>query len=79
MHARASQMGDVIDEVAEFTLKVVREHNSLGRDVELFRRHLYTSGNLGPATEGSKGAELVDGLVIKEEDYKLVKTSSSNT
>ncbi|KAK2378684.1 hypothetical protein QL285_066567 [Trifolium repens] len=56
---------------------LVREHNSLGRDVELFRRHLYTSGNVGPATKGSEGAELVDGLVIKEGDYKLVKTRFS--
>ncbi|WJX48818.1 hypothetical protein P8452_35334 [Trifolium repens] len=56
---------------------VVREHNSLGRDIELFRRHLYTSGNVGPATKGSECAELVDGLVIKEGDYKLVKTRFS--
>ncbi|OEL24678.1 putative inactive nicotinamidase [Dichanthelium oligosanthes] len=28
--------------------------------------------------KGSKGAELADGLVIKEEDYKLVKTRFSS-
>ncbi|GMI86137.1 hypothetical protein like AT3G16190 [Hibiscus trionum] len=56
---------------------VVREHDYLGRDVELFRRHLYTPGKEGPTTKGASGAELVDGLVIKEGDYKLVKTRFS--
>ncbi|PNY00315.1 peroxyureidoacrylate/ureidoacrylate amidohydrolase [Trifolium pratense] len=56
---------------------VVREHDPLGRDVELFRRHLYTSGNVGPTSKGSEGAELVDGLVIREGDFKLVKTRFS--
>lgn len=28
---------------------------------------------MGPIVKGSVGAELVDGLVIKEGDYKLVK------
>ncbi|OIW17147.1 hypothetical protein TanjilG_21124 [Lupinus angustifolius] len=56
---------------------VVREHDPLGRDVELFRRHLYTAGRVGPTSKGSAGAELVDGLVIREGDYKLVKTRFS--
>ncbi|CAK7356719.1 unnamed protein product [Dovyalis caffra] len=56
---------------------VVREHDPQGRDVELFRRHLYSPGKVGPTTKGSVGAELVDGLVIKEGDYKLVKTRFS--
>ncbi|TKY64469.1 inactive nicotinamidase [Spatholobus suberectus] len=56
---------------------VVREHDPLGRDVELFRRHLYSAEKVGPTSEGSEGAELVDGLVIKEGDYKLVKTRFS--
>lgn len=56
---------------------VVREHDSLGRDVKLFRRHLYPVGKVGPTVKGSVGAELVDGLVIKEGDYKLVKTRFS--
>ncbi|XP_059458065.1 probable inactive nicotinamidase At3g16190 [Corylus avellana] len=56
---------------------VVREHDPQGRDVELFRRHFYASGKVGPAVKGSVAAELVDGLVIKEEDYKLVKTRFS--
>ncbi|GAV64448.1 Isochorismatase domain-containing protein [Cephalotus follicularis] len=56
---------------------VVREHDPLGRDVELFRRHLYSTGIVGPTSKGSKGAELVDGLVMKEGDYKLVKTRFS--
>ncbi|KAF7843372.1 putative inactive nicotinamidase [Senna tora] len=56
---------------------VVREHDPLGRDVELFRRHLYAAGKVGPTSKGSAGAELVDGLVIKEGDYKLVKTRFS--
>ncbi|KAI7739953.1 hypothetical protein M8C21_029355, partial [Ambrosia artemisiifolia] len=56
---------------------VVREHDPLGRDVELFRRHLYADGKPKPILKGSKGAELVDGLVIKEGDYKVVKTRFS--
>ncbi|XP_057426805.1 probable inactive nicotinamidase At3g16190 [Lotus japonicus] len=56
---------------------VVREHDPLGRDVELFRRHLYSPGKVGPTSKGSEGAELVDGLVIREGDYKLVKTRFS--
>ncbi|PWA79619.1 isochorismatase family protein [Artemisia annua] len=56
---------------------VVREHDPLGRDVELFRRHWYAEGKLKPSSKGSKGAELVDGLVIKDEDYKVVKTRFS--
>ncbi|KAK7860073.1 putative inactive nicotinamidase [Quercus suber] len=58
-------------------MEVVREHDPLGRDVELFRRHLYTTGKVGPTVKGTEGAELVDGLVIKEGDYKLVKTRFS--
>ncbi|XP_010033854.2 probable inactive nicotinamidase At3g16190 [Eucalyptus grandis] len=56
---------------------VVREHDPQGRDVELFRRHFYSSGKLGPTSKGSAGAELVDGLEIGEGDYKLVKTRFS--
>ncbi|KAL8537623.1 hypothetical protein ACS0TY_012662 [Phlomoides rotata] len=56
---------------------VVREHDPLGRDVELFRRHLYGDDKPKPTSKGSVGAELVDGLVIKDDDYKLVKTRFS--
>ncbi|KAK2654764.1 hypothetical protein Ddye_014620 [Dipteronia dyeriana] len=56
---------------------VVREHDPQGRDAELFRRHLYSPGKVGPTSKGSPGAELVDGLVINEGDYKLVKTRFS--
>ncbi|KAL3618300.1 hypothetical protein CASFOL_038621 [Castilleja foliolosa] len=56
---------------------VVREHDPLGRDVELFRRHLYSSDKPKPTSKGSVGAELVDGLVIEDDDYKLVKTRFS--
>ncbi|TXG68957.1 hypothetical protein EZV62_003892 [Acer yangbiense] len=56
---------------------VVREHDPQGRDAELFRQHLYSPGKVGPTSKGSPGAELVDGLVIKEGDYKLVKTRFS--
>ncbi|KAF7053537.1 hypothetical protein CFC21_061433 [Triticum aestivum] len=59
-----------------FVVWVVREHDPSGRDVELFRRHLY-SGGKGPTVKGLKGAELADGLFIKEGDYKLVKTRFS--
>lgn len=58
-------------------VQVVREHDPLGRDVELFRRHLYSDGKPKPTSKGSVGAELVDGLVIKDGDYKLVKTRFS--
>ncbi|XVF74558.1 hypothetical protein PTKIN_Ptkin13bG0119300 [Pterospermum kingtungense] len=56
---------------------VVREHDYLGRDVELFRRKFYSPEKEGPAIKGSVGAELVDGLEIKQGDYKLVKTRFS--
>ncbi|XP_031090463.1 probable inactive nicotinamidase At3g16190 isoform X2 [Ipomoea triloba] len=56
---------------------VVREHDPSGRDAELLRRHMYSPGKPKPASKGSVGAELVDGLVIKEGDYKLVKTRFS--
>ncbi|XP_015169913.1 probable inactive nicotinamidase At3g16190 [Solanum tuberosum] len=56
---------------------VVREIDPLGRDVELFRRHFYTAAKTKVASKGSVGAELVDGLIIEENDYKLVKTRFS--
>ncbi|GER45003.1 peroxyureidoacrylate/ ureidoacrylateamidohydrolase RutB [Striga asiatica] len=56
---------------------VVREHDSLGRDVELFRRHFYSTDKPKPASKGSVGAELVEGLHIRDGDYKLVKTRFS--
>lgn len=58
----------------------MREHDPAGRDVELFRRHFYTGvqKSPGPAAKGSKGAELADGLVTEEGDYKLVKTRFSS-
>ena len=55
----------------------MRENDPRGRDVELFRRHFYAAGKEGLAVKGKKGAELVDGLVIEEGDYKLVKTRFS--
>ncbi|KAK6127958.1 hypothetical protein DH2020_038296 [Rehmannia glutinosa] len=58
-------------------MQVVREHDPLGRDVELFRRHLYSVDKPKPTSKGSVGAELVDGLMIKDGDYKLVKTRFS--
>ena len=66
-----------VDNTSVLWLQVVREHDQQGRDVELFRRHLYSTGKAGPTSKGSVGAELVDGLVIKEGDYKLVKTRFS--
>ncbi|XP_058004987.1 probable inactive nicotinamidase At3g16190 [Hevea brasiliensis] len=38
---------------------------------------MYSAGKVGPASKGSKGAELVDGLTMKERDYKVVKTRFS--
>lgn len=55
----------------------MREHDPMGRDVELFRRHLYSEGKVKPTSKGSVGSELVDGLVIRGTDYKLVKTRFS--
>lgn len=55
-------------------MKVVREHDPLGRDVELFRRHFYAGDKPKLVVKGSTGAELVEGLEIKSHDYKLVKT-----
>lgn len=54
--------------------KVVHEHDSLGRDVELFRMHFYA---LDKPKLVVKGVELVEGLEIKSHDYKLVKTRFS--
>ncbi|KAL1533429.1 putative inactive nicotinamidase isoform X1 [Salvia divinorum] len=56
---------------------VVREHDSLGRDVELFRRHFYTADKTKLVVKGSPGAELVEGLESKPHDYKLIKTRFS--
>ncbi|KAI3863342.1 hypothetical protein MKX03_023282 [Papaver bracteatum] len=56
---------------------VVREHDRLGRDVERFRRDNYRENKAGLVVKGTKGAELVDGLVITGDDYKLVKTRFS--
>uniref|UniRef100_A0A0D6R3Q7 Isochorismatase-like domain-containing protein n=1 Tax=Araucaria cunninghamii TaxID=56994 RepID=A0A0D6R3Q7_ARACU len=50
---------------------VVREHDEYGRDVEHFRRHLYGEGKAKPTLKGTKGADLVEGLVIQKGDYKL--------
>ncbi|XP_023548755.1 probable inactive nicotinamidase At3g16190 [Cucurbita pepo subsp. pepo] len=60
-----------------FVIWVVREHDPEGRDVERFRRHYYGNGKLKPAAKGSRGAELVEGLEMKEGEYKLVKTRFS--
>lgn len=44
----------------------------------MFRRHHYNSEKVGPTVKGTVGAELVDGLIIREEeDYKIVKTRFS--
>lgn len=56
---------------------VVREHDPLGRDVELFRRHFYAGDKPKLVTKDSIGAELVEGLKVKSHDYKLVKTRFS--
>uniref|UniRef100_A0A803LNH9 Isochorismatase-like domain-containing protein n=1 Tax=Chenopodium quinoa TaxID=63459 RepID=A0A803LNH9_CHEQI len=67
--------GDIVIDL-EFVEKIVREHDALGRDVELFRRHLYSDKG-GPTVKGHEGAELVEGLEIHKGDYKLVKTRMS--
>jgi len=52
--------------------QVVREHHESGRDVEYFRKHLF-DGTTGPATRGSGGATLADGLVPRPGEHKIVK------
>lgn len=54
-------------------MKVVREHHASGRDVERFRRHHYSSGQVGPTVKDTKGAALVDGLEPQSEDQIVVK------
>ncbi|XP_043694457.1 probable inactive nicotinamidase At3g16190 [Telopea speciosissima] len=62
-----------------FIVWVVREHDPIGRDVELYRLHLYGKDKeTTPVKKGSVGAELVDGLEIQEGDFKLVKTRFSS-
>lgn len=56
--------------------QVVREHHGSGRDVEYIRRHMY-DGTSGPTTKDAVGAALVDGLVPRPEDHKMVKSRFS--
>ncbi|XP_043716744.1 probable inactive nicotinamidase At3g16190 [Telopea speciosissima] len=56
---------------------VVREHDPMGRDVELYRMHMYGEGKENPVSMNNVGSELVDGLEIQKGDYKLVKTRFS--
>ncbi|XP_042501068.1 probable inactive nicotinamidase At3g16190 [Macadamia integrifolia] len=56
---------------------VVREHDPMGRDVELYRMPMYGEGKESPVSMGNVGSELVEGLEIKKGDYKLVKTRFS--
>ncbi|XP_042503150.1 probable inactive nicotinamidase At3g16190 isoform X2 [Macadamia integrifolia] len=56
---------------------VVREHDPMGRDVELYRMPMYGEGKESPVSLGNVGSELVEGLEIKKGDYKLVKTRFS--
>ncbi|RLN08720.1 hypothetical protein C2845_PM11G16460 [Panicum miliaceum] len=72
-----TQAVELAQERGIFIVWVVREQDPDGRDVELFRRRFY-SGGKGPAMKGSQGAAMADGLVIKEADYKLVKTRFSS-
>ncbi|MCL7051852.1 hypothetical protein MKW94_012681 [Papaver nudicaule] len=68
---------DIARARGDLVIWVVREHDRLGRDVECFRRHMYGDKKTGLAVKGSKGAELLDSLVITEDDFKLVKTRFS--
>ncbi|KAJ9521943.1 hypothetical protein QJQ45_024815, partial [Haematococcus lacustris] len=53
---------------------VVREHDPSGVDIEWTRKHLMSASHGAGATlPGSKGAELVEGLQIKEGEIKLIK------
>eukprot|EP00246_Nothoceros_aenigmaticus_P002871 TRINITY_DN1377_c0_g1_i4.p1 TRINITY_DN1377_c0_g1~~TRINITY_DN1377_c0_g1_i4.p1 ORF type:complete len:215 (-),score=33.74 TRINITY_DN1377_c0_g1_i4:285-929(-) len=52
---------------------VKREHDLSGRDVELFRTHLYGGELVGPTVKGTPGAALVEGLDVLPQDLVLVK------
>lgn len=56
---------------------MVREHDASGRDVELFRTHLYPDGVVGPTVKGTYGCQLVDGLEPKTGETMLVKSRFS--
>ncbi|KAJ4973511.1 hypothetical protein NE237_006685 [Protea cynaroides] len=56
---------------------IVREHDSMGRDVEFHRSHMYGEDKEGPTIKDRVGAELADGLDIQNGDYKIVKTRYS--
>ncbi|KAG7014068.1 putative inactive nicotinamidase, partial [Cucurbita argyrosperma subsp. argyrosperma] len=62
---------------SSLTCRRISSTKALRRDVERFRRHYYGNGKLKPAAKGSRGAELVEGLEMKEGEYKLVKTRFS--
>ncbi|KAL2622951.1 hypothetical protein R1flu_003156 [Riccia fluitans] len=56
---------------------VLREHDANGRDVELFRAHLYPDGQIGPTVKGTYGSQLVEGLEPKSGEIILVKSRFS--
>jgi len=51
---------------------VTRQHRPDGSDVEYTRAHLFKEKE-GLCVAGSRGAQIVDGLEVKPEDYILVK------
>lgn len=53
--------------------QVKREHDPSGRDVELFRTHLYGGETVGPTVKGTPGAALVEGLEPLPQECVLVK------
>lgn len=51
---------------------VIREHHPSGTDVERFRSEMFSNGT-GATVKGTRGADLVDGLEIRDEDYVISK------
>ncbi|KAJ4974625.1 hypothetical protein NE237_007799 [Protea cynaroides] len=68
---------DVARQRGILVIWIVREHDSMGRDVEFHRSHLYGEDKEGSTVKGRVGAELADGLEIQKGDYKIVKTRLS--
>ncbi|KXZ55555.1 hypothetical protein GPECTOR_2g1104 [Gonium pectorale] len=52
---------------------VIREHDASGVDVEYTRAHLFKDGGAGSTVPGTKGAELVEGLEVRQGELVIVK------
>jgi nicotinamidase-related amidase len=55
---------------------IIRQHDVSGCDAEPYRRHLFENGS-GFCVKSTCGAQIVDELQPKNEDYQVVKTRFS--